>query len=288
MIEVAVPLEVEAAGSSPAPGSPAEPARDASASGPSLPVWQSQILPATFHHGFTSRAGGVSEGPFSSLNLGARWGDEGTRVAENRRRLYAAAHRPLLYFCTQVHGAAVRRVEAGETPDEVARAEADALIARALPIALGVHMADCVPVLLADPATGAFGAAHAGWRGTVAGVVPETVAALARAFGSRPEDLRLAIGPCINVCCFEVGTEVVEAIRRAWPWAEAEGVLDFSREKAHVDLPRLNAGQAARMGVPRAQIDLGGLCTACDQRRFFSYRRDHGRTGLHAAFIAGP
>ena len=134
-----------------------------------LPVLQSAVLRG-FHHGFTSRAGGVSEGAYASLNLGLKWGDAPERVAENRRRLLEAAGRPL-YFATQVHGATVQVVQAEDALETVAGRQADALVARG-PVAVGVHVADCGPILLADPRTGAFGAAHAGWRGTVAGVVP--------------------------------------------------------------------------------------------------------------------
>jgi len=265
-----------------------------------LPVLQSSVIPSAFRHGFTTRAGGVSEGPFASLNFGLRWGDDPARVATNRARLLAATARPVLAFATQVHGAAVRQVVPGEPPSAVAATQADAVMSQGGSVAVGVYVADCGPLLIADARTGAFAAVHAGWRGTVAGVLPATIEAMRRVYGSRPDDLRIAVGPCIGRCCFEVGTEVVEAVLRAWPWAEEEGLISPPRPgshaesgatvelKPHVDLPGLNAAQARRAGVPGVQIEESGVCTSCDRLRFFSYRRDQGHTGQQAAFIAGP
>ena len=159
---------------------------------------------------------GVSAAPFDSLNLGARWGDAAATVEENRRRLLRAVGvAGPLYVARQVHGAAVARVRAGDDPAAIARIEADALITDDPGVALGVFVADCIPALIVDPRTGAVAAAHAGWRGTVAGVLPAAVRALVRRFGARPGDLRVALGPAIGPCCFEVGAEVVAAFAAA-------------------------------------------------------------------------
>jgi YfiH family protein len=146
---------------------------------------------------------------------------------------------------------------------------------------------------MADARTGAVAAVHAGWRGTVAGVVPGTVRRMSDEFGTRPADLRVALGPAIGVCCFEVGEEVVQAAEAAMariPGAQttetAGGIVQRGAGKPHVDLKRLNQLLLVAAGVPVDNIDAGPECTSCDRARFFSYRRDGGRTGQMVGFIA--
>jgi YfiH family protein len=264
-----------------------------------LPLLRSAVIPARFRHGFTTRRGGVSAAPFDALNLGMKWGDARENVLENRRRLRAATGADHLYFASQVHGAEVTRVAAGAPVAEVVQRRADALCSDAVGVAVAVFVADCIPVLMADPRTGAFAAVHAGWRGTVAGVVPATVRRLAAEFGTRPSDLRVALGPAIGPCCFEVGPEVIEAILRAIPVAGQVGAIlagdgDLRADgavvarKPHVDLKRLNVLLLEAEGVPAAAIDAGPECTSCDRRRFYSYRRDQALTGQHVGFIGLP
>jgi YfiH family protein len=256
-----------------------------------LPLIRSRAIAAGFRHGFTTRAGGVSAPPFDSLNLGGKWGDAAESVLENRRRVLAAAGvGPDAFFVArQVHGAAVARVRAGDRPDDVARLAADALITDVAGAALAVFVADCIPALIADPRTGACAAVHAGWRGTVAGVLPAAVRALADQLGARPADLRVALGPAIGPCCFEVGPEVVAAVEAAVPGARAAGVIvepaAARPRKPHVDLKRANRVQLERAGVAPGAIDDPPLCTSCDRARFFSYRRDRGTTGQHLGFV---
>jgi len=251
-----------------------------------LPLLQSAVIPAGFPHGFTTRRGGVSEGVFASLNLGGRWGDDPGRVAGNQRRFVAATGSEGVHFATQVHGRAVAPVAAGDAPAATGRREADALVTVAPGTCVGVYVADCVPILVADARTGACAAIHAGWRGTVAGVLGETLAHLAGACGARVEDLRVAIGPSIGPCCFEVGPEVVAAVEESDLGARAEGAIVAKAPRDHVDLWVLNQRQALSFGVPSSAVDVARLCTSCDVARFFSYRRDHGKTGQMAAYIS--
>jgi YfiH family protein len=253
-----------------------------------VPLVRSEIIPAAFAHGFSTRRGGVSAPPYDTLNLGAKWGDASANVVENRRRVHAAAGVDRIYLAKQVHGVGVARVRAGAALAEVGAIEADALYGDAAGgFALGVYVADCIPVLIADARTGAFAAAHAGWRGTVAGVVPAVVRRLVDEVGARAADLRVALGPAIGVCCFEVGDEVVAAVERAVPDAAAAGaVRPGPRGKAHVDLKLINAILLQREGVPAASIDAGPECTSCERERFFSYRRDKGQTGQAIGFIS--
>jgi YfiH family protein len=253
-----------------------------------LPLVRSPVIGGGFVHGFTTRLGGVSAPPFDTLNLGGKWGDDPARVAENRRRLEQAAGGPIT-FARQVHGAAVVRVRAGEAPAAVGAREADALCTDAPGVRLGIYVADCIPAVLADPRRGVFAAAHAGWRGTVAGVLPATVRALRDEFGSRPEDLRVALGPAIGACCFEVGPEVVAAFEALIPDARARGVVLPSPRgapgKSNVDLKRANRMLLEAAGVAPEAIDARPDCTHHERARFFSFRRDGGATGQLAGFI---
>jgi polyphenol oxidase len=259
--------------------------------GRALPLVRSSLLTGPFRHGFATRAGGVSAPPWDTLNLGGKWGDARDHVAENRRRVERAAGAPL-FVATQVHGVAIARVRAGDTPADVAGVQADGLCSDRPDVAVAVFVADCVPALLVDPRTGAFAAVHAGWRGTLAGVLPAAVRALGEHFGARPSDLRVALGPAIGACCFEVGPEVVEAFEAGLPGARAAGVIlpagQGGRLKAHVDLKRANRRLLESAGVAPASIDAGDECTSCDHERFFSYRRDRGQTGQHLGFVSRP
>lgn len=248
------------------------------------------VVQPPFRHGFTTRSGGVSGAPFESLNLGMKWGDTRDNVLENRRRVLRAAGASTLYIASQVHGAAVVRVGAADDPAVMAKREADALCSDVAGIALAVFVADCVPVLFADPRTGAFAAAHAGWRGTVAGVVEATVGALERDYGSRPFELRVALGPAIGVCCFEVGSEVVAAFEAKLSRARERGVIvDGPDGKGRVNLRRALALILEALGVPTSAVAVSGACTKCDaDGRFYSYRRSGSRTGQHFGFIARP
>ncbi len=258
------------------------PEDDDGGGGVELPLLRSRLIAPPFAHGFSTRAGGVSAAPFDTLNMGARWGDLPANVQENRRRLLRAVGSDgPLYVARQVHGAAVARVRAGDDPAAVARIEADALITDDLNVALGIFVADCIPALIVDPRTGAVAAAHAGWRGTVAGVLPAVVRALVDELGARPDDLRVVLGPAIGACCFEVGAEVVREFETALGEAAA-GVITPSPRGAtgkwHVDLKAANRILLERAGVAAEAIDAGPDCTHHDRARFFSYRRD-GETG---------
>jgi hypothetical protein len=232
---------------------------------------------AGIRHGFTCRQGGVSEGRHASLNLGSSWGDEPARVEENLRRVAAAAGFLPARLCQvrQVHGTDVIAVDAPERR----RTEADGM-ATAEDLVLGVLSADCVSLLLGD-GRGRVVAAHAGWRGTVAGMAGAAVAAAVR-LGARVEELRAAMGPSIGPCCFVVGEDVAAQFAAVVPDSVVRGA-----EGVRVDLWRANRVLLRAAGVPDAQIGADPPCTRCDPRRFFSYRRDGAGIGQHLAFIIG-
>jgi polyphenol oxidase len=255
--------------------------------GADMPLLVSSRMPAGFHHGFTMRAGGVSEPPFDGLNLGWKWGDDPVCVGENHRRLLAASGASVMVRASQVHGVRIVRVGRGDDPARVAAEQADGLCSDEPGLGLSIHVADCTPILMACPRTGACAALHAGWRGTVAGMARAGVEAMAVQFGCRPADLRVALGPCIGPCCFEVGGEVEAAFVAAMPAAGQNGVLVRTRgRKTRIDLRRFQRLELEVAGVPHEHIDASDDCTLCDAgRRFYSFRGAGRCTGQSVGFI---
>ncbi len=202
------------------------------------------------------------------------------RGSDARAAVRAASGEAPLVSLRQVHGSIVHVVP--PAPRDGDRPEGDALATSSAGMALGVWVADCVPILLCDPRTRAVAAVHAGWRGTVAGILGEAIATLRDRFGSRPADLRVALGPAIGACCFEVGDEVVEALLRT----DAGAAACVRRgPRPHLDLHDANRRQALAAGVPAGQIQAADLCTACRADLLESYRRDRESAGRMAAFI---
>jgi YfiH family protein len=143
-----------------------------------------------------------------------------------------------------------------------------------------------VPVLLLDPDTPALGVVHAGWRGTVAGAAEAAVHAMQTAFGTRPERLLAGLGSSIGPCCMQVGNDVTSAIRAGYPSWQESVIRPHNMGKSTIDLWELNCLQLARAGVPRENVAVSELCTACRKDFFFSYRRDQGDTGRLAMLAA--
>ncbi len=185
-----------------------------------------------------------------------------------------------LYQVSQVHGARVR-VARGDR-EAMLRAEADALVAIASesPRTVGVRVADCTPVLVGDEASGSVAAIHAGWRGVVAGVIAAGVGAIG---AKDPSKLVAAIGPCIGVCCFEVGDDVAAQIAAAC--GDAAVVVRDRGPKAHVDMRRASRAQLRTVGIADDRIDDVEGCTKCGGERFHSHRRDGERAGRSIAVI---
>lgn len=221
----------------------------------------------------TTRDGGVSAGPFASLNLGDHVGDEPDRVARNRallrERLRLSAEPQWL---RQVHGCGVADADGAS-----ALCEADASVARSPGRVCAVMTADCLPILLCDEAGTRVAAVHAGWRGLAAGVVDGAVTAL----GASPSALLAWLGPAIGPDAFEVGAEVRERFVANDPGNES-AFRELNGGKWLADIYRLARRRLARLGV--ARVFGGGHCTASEPERFFSYRRD-GVTGRMGSMI---
>ncbi len=221
-------------------------------------------------HGFFTRRGGVSAGAFASLNCSLSGRDASEAVRENRRRAAEALGlaRPAVAGLTQVHGTAVAVLE--EPWPEDRRPEADALVTRRPGIALGVVTADCAPVLFADPVSGVIGAAHAGWRGAVAGVLEATIEAMV-AIGAARGRIQAAIGPCIRQPSYEVAADLPDAVL-ARAAADARFFAPGVREgRWQFDLAGYCAARLAGAGVAAEVTPHDTLALQDD---FFSHRRN--------------
>jgi hypothetical protein len=221
-------------------------------------------------HGFFTRQGGVSDGPYASLNCSLSGGDSREAVLENRARAARAVgtRAERLVGLMQVHGAEVVEVTTPWLPGRGPRA--DAMVTANRDIALGVITADCAPILLAEAGAGVIGAAHAGWRGAVAGIVEATVRAMTR-LGAAPGSMVAAIGPCIGQASYEVGGDLREAVLARDP-ADARFFVPGRREpRWQFDLAGYCAARLAKSGVHA--VTVLGIDTLADPERFFSYRR---------------
>lgn len=234
-------------------------------------------------HGFSPRVGGVSRAPWAQLNLGASVGDDPAAVQENRRRVAAAFGVGLerVARLDQVHGAVVRVAGA-----DTVGLDGDGWVSDDPAWLLAVSAADCLPVLMVDRRRGAVAAAHAGWRGTAAGIVRAAVDALARQYGSDPTDLQAWLGPSIQGACYQVGPEVVAAVRAdpavpdAAAWPDPAG-----GDRWRLDVPAAVRAQLLAAGVPADAVTVSPTCTHCAADRCYSHRRDRGRTGRHWAVV---
>lgn len=245
-----------------------------------LEIITSDLL-TPLRHGFFTRKGGASTGIFEGLNCGRGSSDQDDVVALNRQIAARAlgVEPAALVSVHQVHSADVARIsdarQEGATP-----VKADAMVTDRPGLALGILTADCLPVLFADHEAGVIGAAHAGWKGALDGVLEATVAEMV-ALGARRERVAAALGPCISLRAYEVGPEFLDRFlshddRNGRFFTGGKG------DRAHFDLPAYAASRLAEAGVER--IDRLGLCTYSDPDRFYSYRRsvhrgevDYGR-----------
>lgn len=241
----------------------------------------------TASHGFTTRLGGVSEGILSSLNIGIHRGDQWENVLKNYEILgNALGFDPKnLVLSHQTHTDIIMRVgkaQAGSGLFAPELPECDGLITNEPGVALAVFTADCTPILLHDPITGAVGAVHAGWRGTATSIAGKAVAAMTREFGSQPENIHAVIGPNIGVCCFETHEDVPKAMVAAFG-DEAKPYIFPRGDKYYVNLKEINALVLRRAGI--RHIEISTECTVCQCHRFWSHRVTKGDRGSQGAII---
>lgn len=243
-------------------------------------------------HGISTRQAGVSQRPYDSMNLALHVGDEDASVWENRvifaNSLGLKAED--IVSPNQVHGDRILRVTRehsgrGARSYEDAIPETDALVTSEPGLPLMLCFADCTPILFLDPEQKAVGIAHAGWKGTMKSIGRKTLEAMQREFGTEPSKCLAGIGPSIGPCCYEIGEEVADACRKAFPetW---DNLLEERQGKLHLNLSKANRLQLLEAGMLPEHIESADTCTSCEHHWYFSYRADGGRTGRIAAVIA--
>jgi YfiH family protein len=217
------------------------------------------------------------------LNTGHTVGDDLDAVARNHDLICQALDFAMSDVVSphQVHGAAVAvvtRQDRGRVIEDT-----DGLITDEPQVLLMLRFADCTPIWFYDPVRRAIGLAHAGWRGTVAGIARAMVAKMQSTFGCRPGDLIAGIGPAIGPCCYQVGPDVAQAVHGAYP-ADAPRLLESRPANTwHFDLWLANELQLAHAGVE--QVSVAEICTACNTDEWFSHRAEQGQTGRFGALI---
>jgi YfiH family protein len=229
---------------------------------------------AGFRNAFSTREGGVSALPANSLNLAKLKGDSGENIEENRRRFLEAIGASQIPLCTarQTHSVDRYFLTSMEQAED-SRPECDALTSRLRGVLLAIQTADCLPVLIGDPSTGAMAAIHAGWRGTAGRITERTVADLLQQ-GMNPRTAIAALGPAACAECYEVGDDVIQRYKKEFGyWPNLLG--NFTDDgKGHLDVLEANRQQLAFCGFSEDRIHMAEYCTMHQNELFFSYRRE--------------
>lgn len=233
-------------------------------------------------HAISTRHGGVSPAPFNTLNLSINSGDTTSNVDANTKRLHdtLALDVSATVTASQAQADQVAIVNLKQRGTRVQNV--DALITDQPNLPLLLRYADCVPILLHDPAHRAIGIVHAGWRGTVAKIAAKSVKAMQETFGSRARDIIACIGPSIGPCCYEIGEEVTAKVRAALE--NADTLLTRHNCSVHFNLWQANAMQMRNLGIE--QIEIAEICTADHSDDFYSWRAENKNTGRFGALIA--
>lgn len=245
-----------------------------------------------FPHCFTTRWGGVSTGLLDSLNLGENRGDSEENVRENYRRVFGALGLPEQKPCftKQVHENVVRIVTEADRRELFSPFlyEADGIVTNVKNLPLFCFTADCVPVLLCDPDAGVAGAIHCGWRSTAKDILGVAVSKMTE-IGATAENIRAAIGPGIEMCCYETGTDVPEAIEKLLG-GDCEDVFFAVGDtgKFMVDLKEADRRRLLQLGLKSENISVSDECTSCNSDKYWSHRKTKGERGSQAAVIAIP
>ena len=247
-------------------------------------------------HAVSTRLGGVSKPPFDSLNLALHVGDEQADVLANRKKFVQSLGFKVSDIVTpnQIHGDKIFRVDENyrgcgceNYADSIP--ETDALITNTPELPLMLCFADCVPIFFVDAENCAIGLAHGGWKGTLKKIAAKTLLKMKSEFGTRPKNCLIGIAPSIGSCCYEIGGEVIEKCKAAFPKNFDELLIERDG-KIFLDLWRANVIQFLEVGVPEENIDVAGECTCCESSWYFSYRaaqkNNLDRTGRIAALIA--
>ena len=245
-----------------------------------VPQWKNC---AGLLHGFLGRRGGKGIGPYATLNLSFRLGDDPQVVKDNICDVKRAVgvHDLRIVTMKQVHGDRILEVKDKHIKEA---GEADGMVTDENGLFLGVLTADCAPILFSVSDRKLAAVVHAGWRGTLAGIAPKMVNYLKERYDVTPDSIEAALGPAIGPCCYEIGTDVSLPLLQIWGKL-AERCLHMKGDKKFLDLRGLNSLLLQEAGVPYAQIFDVGPCTSCAVSDFFSYRREKKETGRQISFI---
>lgn len=230
-------------------------------------------------HACSTRVGGVSSGAYCGLNIGQTTQDAPSAVHENRLRLQAATGLPVRQMLNMVHGRRVVKFAASPKSLRVG----DACITDVPGVPLTITTADCVPIIFHDPQHKAIGLAHAGWRGTADKIAQYTLQAMHEHYGTSPQYVQVAVGPSIGPCCFQVGQDVVEHFKKAFPGQELTKIDQNSNK--YINLWLANLLTLLEVGVPARNVCFCGLCSCCRRDLFYSYRCDLRVTGRLATLV---
>lgn len=242
-------------------------------------------------HGCSTRVGGVSEGCYSSMNLGFGRGDSDENVLTNYDRICTAMGfaKEQVVLSAQVHETVVRRATKADCGKGVVKprdyTSVDAQITNEPGVALTVFMADCVPVFFYDPVAKAIGTAHAGWRGTIGRIVEKTVRTMEKDFGSKPSDIEAYIGVSICGDCYTVGGDVAEAFLKEYPEATTQTEEQKKEGTCQLDLWQVNRMILEQAGIRPENIVIGGVCTKCHSDLLFSHRVQGNDRGSLVGFL---
>lgn len=245
----------------------------------SFDIFSKAVTQAVF-----TRRGGVSSAPWHSLNLGGSVGDDPAHVAENRVRVFRAmgCEPASIHDVWLVHGTDIVYAD-GPRPLDQPPPKADIIFTDNPNVSLFMRFGDCVPILFHDPKKNVIGIAHAGWMGTVRGVVKAAVEGMQSHYGSKPENIVAGIGPSIGADHYEVGADVISQFQEKFK-QDADQMLQIRDGSTYLDLWTANAIQLRNVGVE--QIQISGVCTACYLDDWFSHRAEKGKTGRFGALMS--
>lgn len=231
------------------------------------------------NHAFSTRLGGVSSGPFATLNLSNKIENNPENIKENLKRICCASNFNIesLYFLNQNHTANIKVVKSNNPDHNIY----DGSITNVKGITLVTMHADCAPLFFVDPVTKSIGLAHAGWGGTVSNIAGKMVSKMQSEYGSSPKDIICAIGPCIHNCCFEIKNDILSYFTKI-----NKNLVEFKNYKIYANIPECNKINMINSGISNSNIIVSDLCTKCNHDLFFSYRKQGITHGCSMAFIS--
>ena len=242
-------------------------------------------------HGFSTRMGGVSTGVYESLNIGLNRGDDDSLVRENYERILDALDMKenLFLNANQKHTNIVKAVNESDAKGDIFNPvpyDLDGYVTNTKNMTLVMYSADCLTAIFYDPVKQVIGNVHAGWRGSVNGIVANAIKEMIDNYGCKPKDIVVALGPCIDKCCFETDWDVPEEMIRIMGEDANNFFTKVPSGKYMVDLKSLNIAILEKAGVSRDNIDVSSECTMCNPKKYWSHRVTKGIRGSQGSFIS--